>query len=312
MSEKRPSILVVGSINMDLVLRMDRVPLPGESFIGREYRHVPGGKGANQAVAAARLGAEVTFVGRVGDDAHGQKLKTQLAAQGISTDLLVTDSGSQTGLAVILLEESGRNRIVVYPGANMEIRPEDLAAAFRRTYDAVMLVLEIPLPMVVEVCRLARANGIPAILDAGPARAFDLTQVRGLEILTPNETETSALTDLPCGTPEEASKAARALAEKSDARYVVLKMGEEGSLLHADGRDEIFPAHRVSAVDTTAAGDAFTAAMAVEYVRSGDIARAIRYATAAGALAVTRLGAQPSLPTADEVRQFIQQREVTL
>ncbi len=312
MMERTPAILVVGSINMDLVLQTERAPLAGESFIGREYGYVPGGKGANQAVAAARLGADVTFVGKIGADAHGTKLKERLQEQGISTESLTVDQGSQTGLAVIMVEASGQNRIIVYPGANMAIGERDVERAFERPYDAVMTNLEIPQPIVVEVCRRAREKGIPVVLDAGPAQPFDLGQVPGLEILTPNETETLALVGRECGTAEEAEAAAQALAAASGARFVVIKMGRQGALLYDEGTARLLPAFDVEAVDTTAAGDAFTAAVTVHYLRHGDLARAVQYANAAGALAVTRLGAQPSLPTADEVKQFARERDIDL
>lgn len=308
MSKSPPSILDVGSVNMDLVLRSERVPLVGESLIGQEYVYVPGGKGANQAVAAARLGAEVTFVGRIGADAHGSRLKAELQAQGISTDLVRVDTDAQTGLAVIMLEHSGENRILVYPGANMSIRREDIEPAFEQRHDAVMITLEIPPEVVISVCSKAREKQIPTVLDAGPAQPFDLGQVRGLEILSPNETETVALTGKPCRTPDEAEAAARVLAELAEARFVVIKLGEQGALLHGEGKTEFVPAYTVDVVDSTAAGDSFTAAMTVHFLQHGDIREAVRYANGAGALAVTRLGAQPSMPEAKEVEQFLVER----
>lgn len=312
MAKRKPSILVVGSINMDLVLQTERAPLAGESFIGDEYGYVPGGKGANVAVSAARLGADVTFVGRIGDDAHGAKLKEQLEAQGISTEFLAVDQERQTGLAVITVEASGQNRIIVYPGANMAIRKEDVARAFEHSYDAVMSNLEIAQEIVVEVSRQAGCKDIPVVLDAGPAQSFDLGRMRRLEILTPNETETMALTGMECRTPQEAEAAARALAKASQAHFIVIKMGEQGALLYGEETCEFFPAHKVEAVDATAAGDAFTAAMTVHYLRHGDMGKAVRYANVAGALTVTRLGAQPSLPTSDEVKQFTNDRGIRL
>ncbi len=309
MNKKKPSILVVGSMNMDLVLQTARVPLPGESLIGAQYRYVPGGKGANQAVAAARLGSGVVFVGKTGEDAHGAKLKEQLEAEGIATELIAPDPRTQTGLAIILLEASGENRIIVYPGANMEIREEQVQQAFERSYDAVMINLEISEEIVIEVCRLAEEKDIPVILDAGPAKPFDLTQVHGLlEILSPNETETLALTGLECRTPQEAAIAAGKLAEMSAARFIVIKMGEQGAFLYDHGETEFLPAHRVKTVDTTAAGDAFTAAMTAQYILQDDLSRAIQYANVAGALTVTKLGAQPSLPSAHEIIRFARDR----
>jgi len=307
MTDTRPSILVVGSINMDLVLQTPRVPLAGESFFGETYSYVPGGKGANQAVAAAKLGAKLTFVGRVGADAHGARLKEQLAEHGIATEFLIEDPTRPSGLAVIMLEASGENRILVYSGANMNLCAEDFAAAFHRPHDAVLLTLEIPSQVIIEVCRIAREKGIPVILDAGPAQPFDLRQTPGLEILSPNETEATALTGLECRTVDDARKAARALAETSAARMVVIKLGDRGALLHREGQTELIPAFSVEPVDTTAAGDSFTAALAVHYLQHGNPAEAVRFGNAAGGLAVTQLGAQPSLPDRDQVERFLSQ-----
>jgi ribokinase len=305
-SDAKLSVLVVGSINLDLVLRASRMPHPGESLIGETYHQIPGGKGANQAVAAARLGAAVTLSGKVGKDANGTRLRDQLEAQGISTGCVVADEKSQTGLAVITLDAAGQNSIIVFPGANMHIREDELRYAFSAGhYDAVLLQLEIPQEIVIACCTLARAAGIPVVLDAGPAQSFPLEHVRGIEILTPNETETLALTGLQVGTLDEAARAASVLLARAAARAVVVKLGEKGALLRtAEGATEHFPAHSVEAVDTTAAGDAFTAAMTIRYLQTGDLREAIAYGNLVGALTVTRLGAQPSLPTAVEVEAF--------
>lgn len=299
-----PRILVVGSINMDLVLQADRAPVAGETVFGDEYSFVPGGKGANQAVAAARLGAAVTFVGRIGPDAHGERLCQSLQDEGIATDLLRVDDASQSGLAIIIVEASGQSRIVVFSGANMRITPDEVAPAFEQPYDAVLLNLEIPAAVVVHVCRRARERGIPVVLDAGPARPFDFGAVPGLEIVSPNENEALALTGLPCTTPGEATAAAAHLAQASGARHVVVKMGKQGALHYTDGQACHVPARQVHAVDATASGDAFTAALTLHYIQHGDLAAAVSYANAAGALAATRLGAQPSLPTAGQVARF--------
>ena len=310
MVERKISILVVGSINMDLVLKTPRVPHAGESLIGDSYCYIPGGKGANQAVAAARLGANVTLAGKIGKDANGITLKEHLEKQEISTDLLKVDENSQTGLAIIMLEETGQNRILVYPGANMNIKEKDIQQAFEKSYDAVMLQLEIPREIVIETCRRAKEKNIPVILDAGPAQPFPLKEIRGIEILTPNETETMALTGMECNTREEAEKAAAVLEKKSQARWIVIKMGEQGALSYHKGKSEFFPAHKVEAVDVTASGDAFTAGMIITYIQHGDIQKAIRYGNVVGALTVTKLGAQPSLPTAGEVEEFIERRGI--
>lgn len=300
----KPSILVIGSVNMDLVLISEKVPVGGETVLGESYAYIPGGKGANQGVAAARLGADVTFVGRVGEDANGKELKGNLQKEGINAEFVIEDPESSTGLAAIMLEETGQNRIIVIPGANMKITKEDLQTAFEHTYDAVIVQLEIPDEIVLEACRLGKEKNIPVILDAGPAKNFPLEQLEGLEILSPNESEAFALTGLEVNSIESAEKVAKLLTERSNAKTIVLKMGAQGAYLYEDGEGEFFPAHKVNAVDTTAAGDAFTAALTVKYISSGDIKEAIRFANVVGALTVTRMGAQPSLPTVEEVEKF--------
>ena len=300
----KPSVLVIGSINMDLVLKSEKVPVGGETVLGESYAYIPGGKGANQGVAAARLGADVTFVGRVGEDANGKELKGNLLKEGICADFVIEDPESSTGLAAIMLEETGQNRIIVIPGANMRITKEDLQTAFEQTYDAVIIQLEIPDEIVMEACRLGKEKNIPVILDAGPAKSFPLEKLEGLEILSPNESEAFALTGVEVHSIESAEKAANVLKERSNAKIIVMKMGSLGAYLYKDGEGEFFPAHKVKAVDTTAAGDAFTAALTVKYISSGDINEAIQFANVVGAITVTRIGAQPSLPTVEGVRKF--------
>jgi ribokinase len=304
--QEKLRVLVVGSLNMDLVLRAKRVPTPGESLLGETYDYIPGGKGGNQAVAAARLGEIVTFCGCVGKDAHGELLAASLRDEGINTDHLLATEAAPSGLAVVILESTGQNRIIVYGGANLLISEDQVKTAFRGgRYDGILLNLEIPEAVVEATIAEAGRHGLPVILDAGPAKSVDLTKLRGLEIITPNETETEALTGIDCGSWEEAENAARLLRRETKARYVVIKMGARGALLA--GREGVhrFPAFRVDPLDTTAAGDAFTSALTVEYLERRNIAAAMRVALAAGAIAVTRFGAQPSLPTRREVEEFL-------
>ena len=310
MELKAHPILVVGSVNMDLVMQLDRAPQAGETLLGKRYSYVPGGKGSNQAVAAARLGMEVTFAGKIGADAHGPVLRECLEGEGIATGGLLSDEAEQSGFAAILVESNGQNRIVVFPGANMAIRKEDVAEAFGGTYEAVLINLEIPEQIVLEVCRLAREKSLPIILDAGPIRDLDFSLLHGLEIISPNETETRAITGIECRGIDDAVQAAQKLVRIAPSRYAVIKLGERGALLYDAEQDysKYVKGYPVEAVDSTAAGDAFTAAMTAHYLRYGDIAQAVAYANAAGALAVMRLGAQPSLPTAEEVEAFIRER----
>jgi ribokinase len=307
---RKPNILVVGSINMDLVLRMPRVPVAGESFIGNEYNFIPGGKGSNQAVAAALLEANVDFVGKVGSDANGLRLKELLVQKNISTKYFLVDEASQTGLAVVMLEADGMNRIIVFPGANMEIVKEDIQRAFEKDYDAVIVQFEVPQEIVIETCRLAMQKNIPVTVDAGPAQDFPLEQIKGIDILSPNETEAFAMCGVKIDTFEQAEEAAKILKKRADARIIVIKMGKKGAFLYSDDMTGVYPVPDVKVVDSTAAGDAFTAAMTIEYISSGDIGRAIRFANVVGTITVTRLGAQPSLPTLTEVEKFAREKNL--
>jgi ribokinase len=300
-------ILVIGSVNMDLVLELERVPAPGENLIGTRYSYVPGGKGANQAVAAARLGADVSFVARVGGDEHGEKLREGLRGEGVDVSRVVMAGDAPSGLAVIAVEKSGQNRIMVYPGANMTLDEKCVVSAFETPYDAVMLQLEVPDAVVGAAFREAGKRGIAVVLDAGPARPFDLATVRGIDILSPNQSETTALSGLPCETITEAERAAAVLSERSEARAVVIKLGAQGALVVAGGAATHVPPFRVKAVDPTAAGDAFTAAMTVRWLETGDMRESVRFGCAAGGLAASVLGAQPSLPRRAAVERLLQQ-----
>jgi len=306
--DNRINILTVGSINMDLVTRTSRVPKAGESVIADSYCYIPGGKGANQCVASARLGASAVFAGRVGSDASGGLLKDNLVKEGICVDFLETDGIYATGMANILVEDNGQNRILVIPGANMHIAEHDLERAFDRPYNAVIVQFEIPADIVAETVRLANLHDIPVIVDAGPAMDFPLERLGHIAVLSPNETEAEALTGLAA---DEGNCEAISLALKKRCRadIIVLKRGADGAYAYQNGTGKFYPAYSVKALDTTAAGDAFTAALAVEYASGRDIGEAIMFANAAGALAVTKLGAQVSMPRRGEVEAFLLIRE---
>lgn len=303
---ERSSVFVVGSINLDLVLKVPRAPIEGESLFGSHYQYASGGKGANQAVALRRLGAGVTFVGRVGNDPEGTRLRSDLEQEGIDTEFVTEDPENPSGLAVILAAANARNSIVVFPGANMHLRREDVARALEaRRCAGILLQLEASQEIIVETYRLGRAASIPVVLDAGPAQEFPLELLHGIDILSPNQTETLALTGIEVNNIADAERAARKLLDRSQAKAVVLKMGAAGALLlQADGTCANFPPAHVQAVDPTGAGDAFTAAMTLRYLETGSLRGAIPYANVAGALATTRYGAQCALPTAQEIESF--------
>lgn len=296
-----PKVLVIGSINMDLVIELERAPEGGETVMGRGYRYVPGGKGANQAVAALRQGAQVQFAARIGRDANGSVLRQGLAEQGMGLDHFAEDPEAPTGLAVIPVEDNGQNRIVVMAGANGCVSPGDAEAAVAAGCDCVMLQFEIPQETVKAACRAAVARGIPVVVDAGPAQDFPLEDIAGITVISPNESEAEALVGFPVDDEASAERACRVLLDRTGARYAVLKLGSRGAMLFDGEKAVMYPAMQgIKAVDTTAAGDSFTAALTVEWLRSGDMDRAMRMGNIAGGLACSRKGAQPSLPTREE------------
>lgn len=291
-------VTVVGSLNMDLVARASRIPQAGETIIGGDFHTLPGGKGANQAVAAARLGAQVSMVGRVGQDAFASPLLDNLSAAGIDHTFVTQDLEAATGVALIVVDDAGQNSIVVASGANMRLLPADVdaAEAMIATADVLLLQLESPLETVTRAAELARAHQVTLILNPAPARSLPASLLSLVDVLIPNESETALLTGMPVSDRSEAAAAALALRE-SGVGTVILTLGERGALLAREEETELFPAFNVTPVDTTAAGDAFVGGFAVALAEGRPVAEAVRWGNAAGALAATQLGAQPSLPT---------------
>jgi ribokinase len=298
----RSEIVVVGSLNADLVTRLDRFPAPGETVTALDFAVHPGGKGANQAYAAARLGGRVAMLGCVGRDVHGERLTESLRSVGVDVSAVSRDAEAPTGMALITLDASGENQIVVVPGANARLTPELVRAHEARIAAAavVLLQLEVPLPVVEVATRIAHDGGAAVILDPAPAPAQPLpaSLLKGVDFLTPNQSELQTLTGRAVASQAEA--AARSLADGSPLR-VIVKMGDVGALLVDASRQSFWPALRVRAVDATGAGDAFNAALAVALAEGRPLPDAGRLAVAAGALCVTRAGAQPSMPTRQEI-----------
>ena len=291
---------VVGSINMDLILNMKKVPEVGENVLGTDYGYANGGKGANQATALAKLGADVKMIGKVADDANGNKLLENLRNNNIDISGVSTD-GSQTGLAAIILDGEGRNRIVVYEGANAEIEVDKAAAEIDDTYDLLLVQFETNEDVVINCVNKAVKLGIVTVIDCGPAKNFALEKMQGATILSPNESETKALTGIYPDNEESILKASKILMERSKAKYIVLKLGDRGSALWDGNELNLFPPYKSNVVDTTAAGDCFTAALALEYIRMGNIEKSCDTGNKAGAIAVSRMGAQSSMPTLKEL-----------
>ncbi len=292
---------VVGSINTDLILNMKRVPDLGENLLGTNYGYANGGKGANQATALSTLGANVRMIGKVADDENGKALLENLKSKSIDVSGIDTD-GSQTGLAVIILDGEGRNRIVVYEGANAEIDSKKAVKSLVDFKPDLLLVqFETNEEVVISCVNEAIKNNITAVIDCGPAKAFNLEKMQGAEIISPNESETEALTGIYPDSNEKALQASKILKERSKAKFVVLKLGDRGCSVFDGEVFKTLPSYKTNVVDTTAAGDCFTAAMALEYLRSGDILKACDTGNKAGSIAVSRMGAEASMPTVDEI-----------
>ena len=304
-------ILLVGSANMDLSMNIYKMPMEGETLLDDGgVAYTPGGKGANAAVAFAKLGGECVFCTKLGRDAHGQRLYEYYKPCGINTSYIKVDPDSPTGLAVVIKESNGSNRIIVYPGANRTLNNDNIIDAFNSRPDALYLGFEIPFSMAVAAAKIARANNVPIFVDAAPAsKEYALESLPEVEIFSPNETETFEYTGvMPKGT-DSCLKAAYSLFQKVKAKYIVIKLGSRGAFFFDGKHFDLIPAYRPDeVVDTTAAGDTFTAAMTLEYLRSGNIKEAIKFGAAAAAISVSRKGASASVPSLDEVREFIAKR----
>jgi len=302
-------ILVYGSVNMDLVVTTATFPRPGETVAGEAFATVPGGKGANQAVACARLGGAATFAGCLGEDAFGAELLAGLAREGVDTRYLRREPGVASGVALIIVERSGQNSIVVAAGANARNQPADAARlqpALRQA-EALLCQLEMPLPALAAMMQAARGHGVRVVLDAGPARKLPVEIVALADVISPNETETQALTGIAVDGLAAARRAAQALLDQGPGA-VVLKLGAQGCLVRTAEQEEHLPALPITPVDTTAAGDAFTAALTVALCEGRDLVSAARFANCAGALAATVFGAQPSMPTRPALEAFARER----
>jgi ribokinase len=301
-------IVVVGSINSDMVVGTARIPRPGETVLGESFNIYPGGKGANQAVAVAKLNYPCHLIGKLGKDSLGSDLREQLVKSGVDTAAVETTDGP-SGVALITTESSGENSIVVVPGANAKVSPADIDANRELILSASMALvqLETPLDTVAHLAAVAFAAGVPLMLDPAPAQPLRDELLQHAAWVTPNSTEAATLLGLDAGddSMEKAQSRAEALLDRG-ARGVVLKMGEQGVYLAtADGLRVQVPAFALKAVDTTAAGDSFNAGFAVALSEGRDPEAAARFASAVAGISVTRHGAQPSLPSRDEVEAFL-------
>ena len=297
-----PEIVVIGSSNTDMVVKIPSLPSPGETVLGGDFLVAAGGKGANQAVAAARLGASVGLVARIGRDMFGDQSIENFEADGILTDFVVRDESQPSGVALIMVDDAGENMIAVASGANAGLTCSDVerAGGYIEKSTVLLMQLEVPIEVVRFAAQLGKRSGCTVILNPAPAQTLDRELLSDISILTPNEKEAEALTGIEPIDLETARSSAQILRD-TGVESVVITLGEKGAYLLSDGYSGLIPAPRVVAKDTTAAGDAFNGALAHAISRDLELSESVKYANQVAALAVTRVGAQPSLPSREMV-----------
>ena len=305
--ESRPRVAVVGSFMMDLVVQCNHLPLGGQTVVGQDFVTFVGGKGSNQAIAAARLGADVSMIGRLGADGFGDELLKNLSAEGVNGQFVVRDTEMGTGVAMITVDKNGNNTIVAVPKANMSLNPDniDQAESEIAAADILLLQLEVNLLAVQRAAEIAKANGVPVLLNPAPVHQIPVELMNLVDIIVPNETETEFLTGCRLTDMETIKLAARHLLAES-APTVILTLGDQGALLATAEDIQLLPSYSVKAVDATAAGDAFCGTLAVSIARGDSWESAVNFANAAGALTVTKLGAAPSIPMREQVIELIE------
>lgn len=298
------NICVIGSLNMDLVVNVDAMPKPGQTIIGSNFKEVPGGKGANQAVAMARLNGNVSMIGKVGEDGFGQTLISSLKNDKVDTTYIQTTKGS-TGVALITVDKNAQNSIVVSPGANFEVKEEDIDNNIKaiENSEIVVLQLETPLNTIKYALNKAKELNKYTILNPAPAVKLDDEIIKNVDLLTPNETELEIISGVSIETEEDIQKAAQIMIEKG-VKELIVTLGSKGSLYINKEKSMFKKAYKVEAVDTTAAGDSYTGALAVALSQDKGIEDAMDFASKVGALSVLKEGAQSSLPTLEDVKNF--------
>ncbi|MGI9472534.1 MAG: ribokinase [Rubripirellula sp.] len=303
------NIVVLGSINMDLVVQCNELPDRGETIIATSSSEVPGGKGANQAVSASRAGGSVTMIGRVGSDAFGEKLLSHLRQDAVDITRTLQVSDCASGIALVTVESSGENSIVVVPGANGRVTSGDVDKVkdVIAHADLVVVQLEIPLDAVREAIQIARTAGVPVLLDPAPMPESLPDSLLNVDLICPNQSEAAALVGRSVDSLKEAATAVPEL-HRRGAKQVIITLGGLGTVVSDGVSCRSIPPFQISAVDTTAAGDAFAGALAVRWAEGAELFESATFASAAGAIAATRPGAQPSLPTRAEIEHMLSQR----
>jgi len=303
---QKPKITVIGSSNTDLVATVPKLPAPGETVMGKEFIVAPGGKGANQAVAIARIGGDVTFVAKVGMDDYGEQALNNFKKDGIDTSFVFRDDDAPSGVALIFVDENGENMLVPVSGANGRLLPADIEKARTaiESADILVLQLEIPLQTVEYATIIAHEKGVPVILNPAPGRKLEKRLIEKVTYITPNETEAETLTDIKVTDDASAKMAGKELLNLG-AKIAIITMGKQGAMLVDSSASQLIPAFKVNAVDATAAGDAFNGGFAYAVANGRDLEEAIKFGNAVAAITVTRMGAQPSMPTKDELKEFL-------
>ena len=298
------NICVIGSLNMDLVVKVDTMPKGGQTLIGSNFKEVPGGKGANQAVAMARLGGNVSMIGKVGNDGFGQTLLNALKADNVNTDYIGIEEGP-TGVALITVDKNAENSIVVAPGANFKVAVEDIDNNIEsiNNSDIVVVQLETPLETIKYGLKKAKEAGKYTILNPAPAVVLEDEIIKNVDLLTPNETELEVLSGVEINTEDDIKRAAQIMIDKG-VKELIVTLGSKGSLYINKERSMFKSAYKVQAVDTTAAGDSYTGALSVAFANGKNIEEAMDFASKVGALSVMKEGAQSSLPTLKDVENF--------
>jgi ribokinase len=302
------NIAVVGSSNSDLIIKAERIPKPGETIMGGKFYQAAGGKGANQAVAAARAGGNVNFIACIGNDVFGEEALKGFKKDNINTDHVFVDKDEASGTALILIDKNGENSIAVASGANLSLDEEKLLIAKEAIYNSSVLLmqLETPIETIESAASIASANGVQVILNPAPAHPLSDELLKNLTIITPNETEAEMLTGVPVNNLEGAQKAADFLLQKG-VEIIIITLGIKGAFFATNNESQLVKGFTVEAQDTTAAGDTFNGTLAVAISEGKSLVEAIKFANAAAAISVTKIGAQPSAPMRDEIDKLYSQ-----
>ncbi len=305
----KEGILVIGSANMDMVVTAEHFPQPGETILGKKFGMFPGGKGANQAVACAKLGGKTYFIGKMGKDIFKEKLVQNMKNDGVNLDCLLIDTEESTGIALITVDASGENEIVVVSGSNMKLTPDEVESKLHvfQQVNVVLTQLEIPLETVQKAAELAKASSALLIVNPAPGRTLPEHLLKQVDFLTPNKTELEILSGESVKDVESAKAAAANLLKKG-VKNIIITLGEKGALLVNNNQQRLFSTRKVIPVDTTAAGDAFNGALALWLAKGEDIAAAIQFANQVASFSVTRMGAQSSMPTRNEIKEWMEKR----